>query len=256
MAVQKVVEGWDGNVLVVSHERSGTHFAMNTLAANFGYAASPWYNFDLPDLNINFHRASTVRYVLAELRDTPIPVMKSHHAAGFFPPGSLAGYKVIYLARHPAKVFPSFRELLIEYPWREGPEEESVEALMRATPNGRCCRFQWEPAATMLERWLHHVAGWRDRAQTPPEGERILFLRYEDLDRDFAATVARLADFVKKPLPGSAPERPSPLSNTVLPTATPGSRAGWTEACDALVAGNPLVREIWPADGPQGQISS
>ncbi len=40
-----------GNILgkkgmVVSHERSGTHFLMNTLALNFGYIAKPWINFD------------------------------------------------------------------------------------------------------------------------------------------------------------------------------------------------------------------
>ena len=40
-------------VLVVSHERSGTHFMMNSLAANFGYVANPFMNLD-SSLGVNF----------------------------------------------------------------------------------------------------------------------------------------------------------------------------------------------------------
>jgi len=29
-------------VMVVSHQRSGTHFMMNTVAACFGYVSNPW----------------------------------------------------------------------------------------------------------------------------------------------------------------------------------------------------------------------
>ena len=34
-------------VLVVSHERSGTHFVMNSLALNLDYVSSPWINLAL-----------------------------------------------------------------------------------------------------------------------------------------------------------------------------------------------------------------
>ena len=33
-------------VMVVSHERSGTHFLMNTIALNFDYISAPWINLD------------------------------------------------------------------------------------------------------------------------------------------------------------------------------------------------------------------
>ena len=32
--------------MIVSHERSGTHFLMNTLDKNFPYISQPWINFD------------------------------------------------------------------------------------------------------------------------------------------------------------------------------------------------------------------
>ena len=34
-------------VAVISHERSGTHFLMNTLAANCDLIAKPWWDLDL-----------------------------------------------------------------------------------------------------------------------------------------------------------------------------------------------------------------
>ena len=42
-------------VMVVSHERSGTHFTMNSLAACFGYASMPWIDLDHDVFNINYH---------------------------------------------------------------------------------------------------------------------------------------------------------------------------------------------------------
>ena len=42
------------NCIIVSHERSGTHFLMNTLALNFGYISEPWINLDF-ETGMNFH---------------------------------------------------------------------------------------------------------------------------------------------------------------------------------------------------------
>lgn len=232
------------NVIVVAHERSGTHFLMNTLAANFGLQASPWFNFDLPDLNINYHRAGIVRHVLRELAGQRLPIVKAHHAAPFFPEGSLAGWRTLVIARHPSGVFPSLHALLAAYSWREGPETDTVEDLMRSVPYGRMTRFQWDPCRTMLERWERHVEGWHARAEAGREP--ILFLRYADLDRDFAATVGRIAAFLGRPAPGPDAERPSPGDNTVLGAETPGARPGWTDACARLAEPSAVVRAHWP----------
>ena len=78
-----------GNVLgkkaaVISHERSGTHFLMNTLALNFGYLAKPWWNFDF-ELGLNFHSFDNLYEYLKQVHDRPvINVLKSHHHMDFF----------------------------------------------------------------------------------------------------------------------------------------------------------------------------
>ena len=48
-------------VMVVSHERSGTHFLMNALAACYGYVSAPWVNLCLPTVNSNSYYPPRVR---------------------------------------------------------------------------------------------------------------------------------------------------------------------------------------------------
>ena len=69
-------------VMVVSHERSGTHFLMNALAACYGYVSAPWINLDRLTLNINYFYPPELREALLALASQPMAnVVKSH------PPG-------------------------------------------------------------------------------------------------------------------------------------------------------------------------
>ena len=56
---------------VIGHERSGTHFLMNTLAYNFGYISAPWFNFDF-ELGINFHAPQAILNILKQMHDKPV----------------------------------------------------------------------------------------------------------------------------------------------------------------------------------------
>ncbi len=63
---------------VVSHERSGTHFLMNTVGGNLGYLSRPWWNFDF-DLTINFHSTINIQSYWQSFHDTSIiDILKSH----------------------------------------------------------------------------------------------------------------------------------------------------------------------------------
>jgi hypothetical protein len=71
--------------MVVSHERSRTHFLMNALAACYGYVSAPWVNLDLPTVNINYYYPPRVRDILLALAARPMAnVVKSHHPADLF----------------------------------------------------------------------------------------------------------------------------------------------------------------------------
>src|SRR5262245_37767968 len=71
-------------IMVVSHERSGTHFLMNSIAKCYGYLASPWINFDY-ELGLNFYHPQSLAAFFAQFRDHHVAnIVKTHHAFAFF----------------------------------------------------------------------------------------------------------------------------------------------------------------------------
>jgi hypothetical protein len=181
--------------LVVSHERSGTHFLMNSLASCYGYVTTPWIDFDRPTFNINYFYSPEVRDLLLALADRPMAnVVKSHHVADFFAEELrkiAERYVVFVVCRHPAAVMLSFWRFLHQWPWNEGPKSLDPLAFARSEPCGRLMRFQMRQAASMLHRWAAHVDGWLDAATACP---RIVVVRYEDLDEKYEQTVRSFAE--------------------------------------------------------------
>jgi hypothetical protein len=185
-----IAEDGRKKVAVVSHERSGTHFTMNTLAMNFGYVSDPWWNLDL-EQGVNFHAPPAIRKYLARAHDVSVlNVLKSHHAAGFLE--AIAQYvteqfHIFYVCRDPRDTMVSFWKHIRSLPWDEGPRTESPGSFARAEPSGGILRYQKRQAASMVHRWVDHVNGWLDLAQAWPKG--ISVVRYEDLNLHFEKTV-------------------------------------------------------------------
>ena len=200
--------------MVVSHERSGTHFLMNTLAQNFGYIVTPWVNFDF-DLGINFHSSQALRAFFAQMAGKPVlNIVKSHHQFAFFEPiidDLLDEFHVFYVYRDPRDVMASFRRVVDHMEWDFGPKFATVGEFMRAPPRAASLRYQKQQAATMLERWKHHVEGWTRCAKAH---QGLIVVRYEDLNGDFEATLAAIAGRIAMPCPN--PTRPALDENVVL----------------------------------------
>jgi hypothetical protein len=201
--------------MVISHERSGTHFLMNTLAMNFGYIAQPWINFDY-QLGLNFYATKSLRRFFAKMRGKPIlNLVKAHHQFAFFEPliDELAeDFHIFYVYRDPRDVMASFRRMLSSLPWDEGPKETSTATFMRTAPRGALLRYQKDQVPTMLHRWQTHVEGWLEAAGD--SDARIITLRYEDLNLDFDATVRSLGTRIGRPV--DMPERPAKDENVVV----------------------------------------
>lgn len=49
----------------------------------------------------------------------------------------------------------------------------------------------------MWSQWSNHVLGWWEHRHDP----NVLFLKYEDLQKDLLSNVRIIADFLNKPLP-------------------------------------------------------
>jgi hypothetical protein len=199
--------------LVVSHERSGTHFLMNTLGQNFGYL--PYTDLDERQ---GFDPRSTPQR-LDFLLGAPWPtrtVLKSHHQVEMLQPLPLvaAAFEVFYIVRDPRDVLLSFRRYLAGCAAGTGPVTATVGEFLRAAPSGLIVRYQRQAAASMVERWRQHVEGWLDAAAKLPG--RVTVLRYDDLDERFAVTVERLAAALGRPAAAPVPVRPSKIEHVVL----------------------------------------
>jgi hypothetical protein len=180
--------------MVVSHERSGTHFTMNSLAACFGYASIPWVNLDADDFNINyFHPVMLRNAVESYARLGACNILKNHHEFGFFADfaDALTEIEIVYVCRQPADVISSFWRFANSWPWVEGPRAANALEFADAAPMGHLIRYQYRQYETILDRWASHVSGWSDAAERLGH---VHLVRYEDLDQDFEGVIGRLAN--------------------------------------------------------------
>ena len=200
--------------MVVSHERSGTHFMMNTLAACFGYVSNPWLDLDRHRFNINYYHAQSLQTLLlkvAGLRSANL--LKSHHEFSFFSeimPALAGALDIVYIYRHPADVMTSFWRFLHTWNWMEGPQTDSALDFATAAPMGQSMRFQFRQYDTMLDRWANHVQHW---VETSVRAPNVYAVKYEDLAQRYDDTVKSLGMAL-----GVAPRqivRPSRTENVV-----------------------------------------
>ena len=236
-------------ILVASHERSGTHFTMNALAANAGYISNPWINLDY-QTGLNMHAPQVMAQVFAAYAKKPaLNIVKSHHQIAFFEaalPSILKDFRIVYVVRHPRGMLPSLMRYLNAWSWDEGPRCATPAELMRQEPSGAMLRYQKRQVPNMVARWRAHVEPWARKARETPGIEVV---RYEDLDERFEETMAGLMD--RLGLPPGPLKRPQADREVVLPNhAGSGSRHAWTEEDLAFMReeGGPILAEIYPQD--------
>ncbi|MCF7885361.1 MAG: sulfotransferase domain-containing protein [Candidatus Marinimicrobia bacterium] len=199
--------------MVVSHERSGTHFLMNTLDKNFAYISRPWINFDF-ELGINFHSAQAVLNFFKKLHNKPIlNIVKSHHHFSFF--SKIIKYLVdqfhiFYIYRDPRDTMASFFRLIKHFDWDEGPRVASVGDFIRSAPRGGILRYQKEQVPDMLNRWQDHVESWYNYARI---NENITLIKYRELNLDFDNTVKKISAILDQPI--DDPVRPGLHENVI-----------------------------------------
>ncbi len=197
-------------IIVNSHERSGTHFLMNSLALNFGYVSSPYVNFDYPDMTP--YAPENILRLLQRLHK-PHFIVKSHYDANFFRSimGEIQKFAhVFYIYREEDGVFKSCLKHWNDIQWQEAPKCENIEELKVAPPSGGVLRYQMKQHPSMLARWQHHKASW----MYSMAGFNIIYVRYEDLENRFDKTMRIISKRIEMPVIGGIARKPD-RKNTV-----------------------------------------
>lgn len=172
-------------ILVVSHERAGTHFLVNSIALNFGYDAK---QIDLA-LSEGFdpRQSDQAGRWLTRYEGRFVPnVFKSHHEPALLMPiltPYMNEYHVFYVYRDGRDVMTSFWRYLNRLQAGWGPQVPTPGDFMRAVPNGGILQYQAAACECMLARWVRHVSGWLDA------DVGVHFVSYESLHRRFESTL-------------------------------------------------------------------
>jgi len=178
-------------VLVVSHERSGTHLLIDLLRRNIpvcrarpalGRNPHDWLYFSLDRLNTGHRRAVPTAFADAALARAPRPLLKSHALPGFagvrpdaraWLDDTLGRTTTLYVLRDGRAVMPSFhRHRMAMDPGT--PLEFS--RFLRTPIKGR----------TPPRAWAAHVNAWTARAG-------VQVVRFEEMTGEPAAALGRLA---------------------------------------------------------------
>jgi len=204
-------------IMIASHERSGTHFLMNSMARAFGYVSENWIDLDWHKVPINFFAERAITQLMAQFKGQRLAnPFKSHHQADFFAPvieNVTQSMTILYIHRRPWEVMQSTCRLLNKLEWREGPKCKSPSELMRAQPQGHMMRYQMTQHPSMLHRWQAHVSGWLELCE---RHDKIVVVPYERLRDDYASVMTELAEQVV----GMTPQEltpPDKIHNVVQP---------------------------------------
>jgi len=192
-------------LLVISHERSGTHFLMDTLALNFGYCSKPWYDID-PDNIKNPYYAENIKSALADFVGKGCNVIfKTHYPADFFNDIKdfiLKEFTIIYIYRSVDDCLKSLQKHLEVLPWKAGPEVKDPHAFAFCPPSGGLLRYQMRQHGSLLERHYAHHKGYA------PWFPEITHITYDFLDQAFEEAVRFIAESAGLDLLQDLPVRP------------------------------------------------
>lgn len=204
-------------VIVVSHERSGTHFLMNAIAQNLGYISDPWIDIDHNSV-VNPWAPENIMMLLDQAKGKNVlNIFKSHHSVEFFEPildQILDEFIIFYIWRQDHEsVFDSFCQHLKDFDWCSGPKCESGVNLKMSPPSGALTRYQFKPYKTMFERYRAHVDDWIMLAH---KCDNVHLIQYEILDEYFSREIGHIGRHLEMS-PPAPPIRPSRDVNVITP---------------------------------------
>ncbi|MCP3689421.1 MAG: sulfotransferase domain-containing protein [Gammaproteobacteria bacterium] len=176
-------------LMVCSHERSGTHFTMNSMNHISAYTSDPWLNFDLIPLggHINFYSPTSVAMFLnktANVGEGEKPLCNTSIIKSHFPLSLLGEdieelpLKIIYILRDPSETLLSLWRYFHQWDWQEGPKTETPLELAMHRPTGQSQRYQEASHKDYFARWASHAT---NGLKTCEKAKNATLITYNDL---------------------------------------------------------------------------
>jgi len=187
-------------IIVNTHERSGTHYLINTIDYLFQhYKAKPYLNLDLINLCslINFYDPRSLEGFFKQLIEQKnLSIMKSHFSAEFFynlKNEVLKKIKFFFIYREPINALKSFWIFIHNCDWYEGPKINNFKEFCFSQPRGKLLRYQHRQYENFILRYLYMIKGWSEFSK---KNNNILMLTYEDLDTELPAVTKKIETFL------------------------------------------------------------
>lgn len=202
-------------ILVVSHERSGTHFLINTINKNIP-GMQPWKK-DFPvaslaggasvdkthpscAIPVDDYKMMLENYLL-NVDNLPSDIVyKSHHHPSLLNLNLLLEkFHVFYIVRDCKDTLTSCYHYFQKCPpWF--PKEKDVETfLFDMPPSNYGFHYDYYEKSydNLVDRWSDHVTSWS-------KVSGIHIVRYEDLHNQFELEIKRIFDTLGLPIPKTA----------------------------------------------------
>lgn len=245
-------------LMVCSHERSGTHFTMNTMASVSHYCSQPWLNYDLFPLgaSINFFSERSARKFITDFSSLKIngdatcnaSIIKSHFPLSHLgDKASALPLKIIYIWRDPAETIASLWKFIHNWNWNEGPKTRTAMELASTRPSGQSQRYQKSNYRDYFERWAEHTLDGLSQCKKNPKARCI---SYRELLTNHTSTTENLCrDLNIKLL--QKPRIPSKSENTIKGASVDlnsEDMARLRDFCDERVEDYPELKALLKKD--------
>ena len=230
---------------VISHERSGTHFLINTLNRNMpirvgwgvGYGAGHGWNnigewfgpYENPDARYDhIDRYNEKMWVKGEARNA---VIKSHADASLFN-SRFRRAPVVYVYRDPRDVMVSWYHYLndpIFYAYNPQVKDlrcDQFSVFLRRPLSDflQSCYSNLDGFENVVDRWASHVSGWFKQ-------EGVCMVSFSELKNDAAGVVAKVSDYLGIPANDRRESVTLQKSRSILPRK--GVEGDWKNFCSA-----------------------
>jgi len=199
----KINNNFKEQVLISSHERSGTHFLMNSIDCAFKYYSSKEFiNFDYFRLGsfINFYsKDSLENFFLNLYNNKNVSLFKSHFNASFFETIKievLRNIKFIYIYRDLIETMKSFWIYINNVKWNEGPKNKIFSEFCFEKPRGQLIRYDDLIGNNLIERYFYNFKSWVEFSKK----NNVLFINYADLNNNYKNTLEKISKYIDLPI--------------------------------------------------------